>query len=219
MATLSSDGLQALLRRVGVERPIPSFPLADIQNSPMGIYLSYLAEILVQLTGCVPQVAYESIQWPNDLGDLVVVVPRLRLKDVNPNDLAVELKKRVGWHALFLLRTISVSLTHTSETSSQPPPSLAIHSMTELIFGRSSPPTLLPAYSCLISLIVGLCTVKTCQLDFESSMQLIAVARKLWWSFHHPTLERSSTARTCEALSSVHTSRLCTRVWGGMYSE
>jgi hypothetical protein len=108
MATLSSDGLQTLLAEVGVESPVPPFPLADIQNSPMGIYLSYLAEILVQLTECVPQVAYGSIQWPNDLGDLVVVLPRLRLKDVKPNDLAVELKKRVGWHALFLLRSISV---------------------------------------------------------------------------------------------------------------
>lgn len=96
MATLSSDGLQALLGGVGVESPIPSFPLADIQNSPMGIYLSYLAEILVQLTKCVPQVAYDSIQWPNDLGDLVVVLPRLRVKDVNPNDLAVELTQKVG---------------------------------------------------------------------------------------------------------------------------
>jgi hypothetical protein len=196
MATLSSDGLQALLGGVGVESPIPSFPLADIQNSPMGIYLSYLAEILVQLTECVPQVAYESIQWPNDL--------------------AVELKRRVGWHALFLLRPISASLTHTTETSSQLPPFLAIHSMTELIFGFSSPPALLPTYFCLTSLIAGLCTVKTCQLDFESSMQLIAVARKMWWSFHPLTLERSSTARTCEALSSAHTSRPCTRAWGGM---
>jgi arginyl-tRNA synthetase len=96
MATLSSDGLQALLGGVGVESPIPPFLLADLQSSPMGIYVSYLAEILVQLTECEPQVAYQSIQWPNDLGDLAVVLPRLRLKDVDPNDLAVELKKRVG---------------------------------------------------------------------------------------------------------------------------
>jgi arginyl-tRNA synthetase len=102
MATLSSDGLQALLEEVGVESPVQSFPLADIQNSLMGIYLSYLAEILVQLTECVPQVAYESIQWPNDVGDLVVVLPRLRRKDVKPNDLGVELQKKVSRHTLFL---------------------------------------------------------------------------------------------------------------------
>jgi arginyl-tRNA synthetase len=100
MATLSSDGLQALLEGIGVERPIPSFPQADVQNSPMDIYKSYLAEILVQLTECDAQVAYESIQLPNDFGDLVVVLPRLRIKDVIPNDLGIDLKQRVGWHAL-----------------------------------------------------------------------------------------------------------------------
>lgn len=102
MATLSPYGLQVLLRGVGVEGEIPSFPLADDKNSPMDIYVSYLAEILVQLTECVPQVAYQSIQWPNDLGDLVVVLPRLRIKDTNASELAVELKKRVGWGAQFL---------------------------------------------------------------------------------------------------------------------
>jgi arginyl-tRNA synthetase len=101
MATLSSDGLQALLEGIGIERPIPSFPQADVQNSPMDIYKSYLADILVQLTECEPQVAYESIQLPNDFGDLVVVLPRLRLKDVKPKDLAIELKQRVGWHARY----------------------------------------------------------------------------------------------------------------------
>lgn len=109
MATLSSDGLQTLLGAVGVEGIIPSFPLADIQNSPMGIYLSYLAEILVQLTECEPQIAYESIQWPNEVGDLVVVLPRLRLKDANSQDLATELMERVGGHALFS-STMSLSI-------------------------------------------------------------------------------------------------------------
>lgn len=96
MATLSTQGLEALLVGVGAESPIPLFQAADVQNSPMGIYLSYLAGILVQLTECPPQIAYESIQWPNEIGDLVVVVPRLRLKNVNANELAVDLKKRVS---------------------------------------------------------------------------------------------------------------------------
>jgi arginyl-tRNA synthetase len=99
MATLSSQGVQALLTEVGVESQIPSFEFTDIQNSPMSIYLSYVADILVQLTECTPQVAFESIQWPNELGDLVIVSPRLRLKDVDASELAVDLKKRVGYHA------------------------------------------------------------------------------------------------------------------------
>jgi arginyl-tRNA synthetase len=96
MGTLTTNGLQALLGGVGAESPIPSFSSADIQNSPMDIYLSYLAEILVQLTECEPQVAYDSILWPDDFSDLVVVVPRLRLKDIDPNELAAELNMRVG---------------------------------------------------------------------------------------------------------------------------
>jgi arginyl-tRNA synthetase len=101
MTTLSTIGLETLLNGVGAESQIPSFSSADVQNSPVDIYLSYLAEILVQLTKCEPQVAYDSIIWPDDLCDLVVVAPRIRLKDVNPNELAVELSKKVGWHALF----------------------------------------------------------------------------------------------------------------------
>ncbi|EXJ83723.1 hypothetical protein A1O1_07349 [Capronia coronata CBS 617.96] len=92
MSTLSSDGLQALLKGVGVQGPIPPFPLADTKNSPVDIYISYLAETVTQLTGCEPSVAYESIQWANDVGDLVVVVPRLRLPDVDPRVLAEELQ-------------------------------------------------------------------------------------------------------------------------------
>ena len=102
MGTLSINGLQTLLDGVGAESPIPSFPSASIQNSPIDIYVSYLAKIIVQLTECEPQVAYESILWPDDFCDLVVVVPRLRLKDVKPHELAVELNKRVSYHALFL---------------------------------------------------------------------------------------------------------------------
>jgi arginyl-tRNA synthetase len=102
MATLSTDGLQALLDSVGAESPIPSFSSADIQNSPIDIYLSYLAKIIAQLTECEPQVAYESILWPDDFCDLVVVVPRHRMKDVNSKELAVELNKMVGWYSLFI---------------------------------------------------------------------------------------------------------------------
>ena len=96
MATTTPDGLQALLTAVGVEDPIPSFPLADTQNNPLGIYLSHLAEALVQLTGCEPQVAYDSIHWPNEQCDLAVVLPRLRLQDAKVEELAAELIQRVG---------------------------------------------------------------------------------------------------------------------------
>ncbi|EXJ87599.1 hypothetical protein A1O3_04560 [Capronia epimyces CBS 606.96] len=92
MSTRSSDGLQAVLEGVGVQSPIPQFPLADTQNSPVDIYLSYLADTLTQLTGCEPSIAYESIQWANDVGDLVVVLPRLRLPNIDPKVLSDDLQ-------------------------------------------------------------------------------------------------------------------------------
>jgi arginyl-tRNA synthetase len=95
MATLLPEGIQALLAGLGVESPIPTIAGTDVQHNPIDIYLSYLADTLVQLTECSPQVAYDSIQWPNDLGDLVVVLPRLRLQTKNPKTLSTELKQKV----------------------------------------------------------------------------------------------------------------------------
>lgn len=95
MDTLSPNVLQALLGNLGMESPIPLFSSADSQNNPLDIYLSYLANILVRITGCEPQVAYESILWSDELSDLTVVTPKLRLKDVKPKDLAVDLNKKV----------------------------------------------------------------------------------------------------------------------------
>lgn len=95
MATLTDDGLSAMLEALNVEATSPLFPSADSKNNPMDIYLTRLADILVQLTNCDPQVALDSIQWPNEIWDLVVVLPRLRIQDIDSKDPAAELKQRV----------------------------------------------------------------------------------------------------------------------------
>lgn len=134
MATTNPDGLQALLAAVGVEDPTPSFPLADTQNNPLGIYLSYLAEALVKLTECEPQVAYDSIHWPNEQCDLAVVLPRLRLQDVKLEELATDIIQRVG-AALSQSRfsqgsnDLSQSNAHILANSSQPRPFSTARSM------------------------------------------------------------------------------------------
>ncbi|KAL2426528.1 putative arginine-tRNA ligase, cytoplasmic [Exophiala dermatitidis] len=92
MLTLSSAGLQAVLEGVGVQEPIPSFGGADIQAAPADIYKSYLAATLSELTGCAPACAYDAIQWATDVGDLVVVLPRLRLPDADPKILSDQLQ-------------------------------------------------------------------------------------------------------------------------------
>lgn len=95
MASLSYEGLHQLLRRVGVDGKLPVYPSADIQNSPMDLYRSFLADTLVNLTGCGQQVAYDSIQWPGDDADLMVVLPRLRLPKSDWNELGEQLKQQV----------------------------------------------------------------------------------------------------------------------------
>jgi arginyl-tRNA synthetase len=86
-STCTLDGIQALLKGAGVESDIPLFPLANIEHRPLGVYTSFLADVLVQLTECTPEAAWDAVQLPNGLGDLTVVVPRLRLSDVKPSEL------------------------------------------------------------------------------------------------------------------------------------
>lgn len=97
MATLTIDGVQDLLRALSLDEGIPSFSGADVQNNPLDIYQAHLADILVHLTSCEPQSAYDSILLPsvNDIGDLTVVLPRLRLHDFDPEDLAADLRQKV----------------------------------------------------------------------------------------------------------------------------
>ncbi|KIW69376.1 arginine-tRNA ligase [Phialophora macrospora] len=101
MATLQADTLQLLLNRLGMEDSGNSFPPADVLTRPLDIYRAHLADILVQLTDCEPQVAYDSIQEPNDYGDLEVVIPRLRLKGSDPKELAFDLAQKFPETPLF----------------------------------------------------------------------------------------------------------------------
>src|SRR5262249_25410376 len=73
------SGLEALLRGLGLNVPIPHFQSADVLNIPLDIGRSYFADILCSLIKCDATTAYNSIQLPNtiDNGDLAVILPRL----------------------------------------------------------------------------------------------------------------------------------------------
>jgi arginyl-tRNA synthetase len=79
MSTLTLTGLETLLGGLGLKTPIPSFPAADDLNKALDIGRSYFADILCSLVDCDPVIAYNSIQWPNDIfnGDLTVILPKL----------------------------------------------------------------------------------------------------------------------------------------------
>lgn len=97
LATLSLSSLQAYLEGLGVPTPVPQFPLANLADNPNDIYRSYIAAALEKLIDCDRVLLYESLQRTSTLskGDLVLVLPRLRLKGIKPSDLAAELAAKV----------------------------------------------------------------------------------------------------------------------------
>lgn len=75
-----------------------------VDNRPLDIYRAYLAEILIGATNCELETALDAIQSPNTLpnGDLVVPVPRLRLKGRPPKEQCAEIASKFpAYHALF----------------------------------------------------------------------------------------------------------------------
>lgn len=95
--TLELEGLQAKLKSLGIESPVPDYANSHILQNPTDIYRAYLADLLTPLIGAERQLVYDSIQWTNNLthGDLVLVVPKLRLKGVKPAEYALELESKV----------------------------------------------------------------------------------------------------------------------------
>lgn len=97
MNTTTLDRLQAKLNALDVETPIPSFDNTEVLVNPIDVYRSYLANLLAALVESDRQLVYDSIQWTNNLanGDLLLVIPKLRLKGVKPADMAKDLSAKV----------------------------------------------------------------------------------------------------------------------------
>ncbi|KAF2185091.1 arginyl-tRNA synthetase [Zopfia rhizophila CBS 207.26] len=106
MATSTVAELEGLLGGLDLKTPIPPFPSSDVLKSPLDICRSYLADILCSLVDCDPVVAYNSIQWPNNIfnGDLTVILPKLS-PGANASELAFDLMKKFSEYEcpLFLL--------------------------------------------------------------------------------------------------------------------
>ncbi|KAI9149572.1 Arginine--tRNA ligase, cytoplasmic [Paramyrothecium foliicola] len=99
MSTLTLDGIAAILASLGVEK-LPSAigvdPDAHVLSRPIDLYRAYIADVLADLVGCEAEFAYNAIQTPVNLqnGDVVVPVPRLRLKAKKSNEQATEIAGR-----------------------------------------------------------------------------------------------------------------------------
>lgn len=101
MSTLSIESLEAQLNKLGassIKEILEDLKLPSddgrILSRPIDIYRVYLASILVKLTEeCPPVLAYESFQLTSVLsnGDLILPVPRLRLKGKTATDQCIHL--------------------------------------------------------------------------------------------------------------------------------
>jgi len=91
--TLSLQSLEAYLEELGLLVPIPTFPSTYPIHNPVDIYRSYIAAALEKLLDCNRNLIYDSLQWTStpSKGDIALVLPRLRIKGVKPNELGVEL--------------------------------------------------------------------------------------------------------------------------------
>lgn len=102
MATLTLNGLEDALGNLHLE-PLPQLSATDPLERPLDIARCYLAKDLAGVAGVAPEVAYNSIQWPNNIfnGDLVVILPKLS-QGADPAAYASEILKNVCkdlWHA------------------------------------------------------------------------------------------------------------------------
>ncbi|EFX05280.1 arginyl-tRNA synthetase [Grosmannia clavigera kw1407] len=79
MATVA--GLEALLVNLGLEMPVPRFPAADVLAKPIDVFRGYLATLLGSILTLDASAIYAAIASTSDisLGDLDVIIPRLRL--------------------------------------------------------------------------------------------------------------------------------------------
>lgn len=91
------EGLQANLKSLGIESSVSEHANSHLLQNPIDIYRSYLVDLLTPLIDAKSQLIYESLQWTNNLdyGDLVLVVPKLRLKGIKPADYVLKLESKV----------------------------------------------------------------------------------------------------------------------------
>jgi arginyl-tRNA synthetase len=119
--TLSLESLTAYLESLGVPASFPTFPAADPFHNPNDIYRSYIAAALESILDCDRGLIYESLQRTTtpSKGDLVLVLPRLRLKNVKPKELGPDLASKVTnrLHIFFCFPALGGNMDHLGRQS------------------------------------------------------------------------------------------------------
>ncbi|KAG8168452.1 hypothetical protein KVR01_001201 [Diaporthe batatas] len=103
MATLTLNGLEAALSALHLDA-LPAFEQTKPLDKPLDIARCYLASILENVANVGSDVAYNAIQWPNNVynGDLVVILPKLS-RGGDPEEYALEIIPKFPRCPLFIL--------------------------------------------------------------------------------------------------------------------
>ncbi|SMN19699.1 similar to Saccharomyces cerevisiae YHR091C MSR1 Mitochondrial arginyl-tRNA synthetase [Maudiozyma saulgeensis] len=88
---MSTDNIASQLQKLSINAPAAvegSFPDVNVVD----LMRNYIAEELHKISGVDTSLIFPALEWTNTMerGDLLIPVPRLRIKGANPKDLAAE---------------------------------------------------------------------------------------------------------------------------------
>lgn len=95
--TLSISSLNALLKSLHHDETIPHIQDALVLSNILDLYKSFICKNLAQANGLSPEAIFHSLDRPQtlDQGDLVLPIPRLRVKGANTSELGNEWARKV----------------------------------------------------------------------------------------------------------------------------
>ena len=88
---MSTENITSQLQKLSISAPAPlegSYPDVNVVD----LMRNYISEELHKISGVDRSLIYPALEWTNTMerGDLLIPVPRLRIKGANPKDLATE---------------------------------------------------------------------------------------------------------------------------------
>jgi hypothetical protein len=92
----SMESFTSNLAALGIS-DLPSIPSAHPDQNPLDIFRSHIAERLAPLAGVSQETVFNSLDRSNkpETGDLVLAIPRLRLKGAKPTELGEKWQSQV----------------------------------------------------------------------------------------------------------------------------
>lgn len=94
----SVESLQVLLASLGIADPLQTLPESNPTTNPVDIFRLFIAKTLAPIGGVGVELIYSSLEWTQSFekGDLILAIPRLRLKGRKPDEIAKEWAEKVS---------------------------------------------------------------------------------------------------------------------------